>query len=139
MVSGSLALLFFLLGFHGGRQGSGPNKGQSPVEWGDFLFVHLFIRQPVPPLAQPAGPEAQPDMPEAGGLAGWLAGPQIWLAGPQIWLAGPRAWLAGHQAWLDGPEGRTDGWTNVQKISPFYRTLSPIGATAQKLHNFDSA
>ena len=42
MVSGSLALLYFLLGFHGGRQGSGPNRGQSPVEWGDFLFVHSF-------------------------------------------------------------------------------------------------
>ena len=25
---------------------------------------------------------------------------------------------------------RTDGWTDVQKISPFYRTLSPIGAAA---------
>ena len=34
MVSGSLALLFFLLGFHGGRQGSGPDRGGSPVEWG---------------------------------------------------------------------------------------------------------
>ena len=32
MVSGSLALLYFLLGFHGGRQGSGPDRGQSPVE-----------------------------------------------------------------------------------------------------------
>ena len=27
MVSGSLALLYFLLGFHGGRQGSGPDRG----------------------------------------------------------------------------------------------------------------
>merc|ERR1712212_335196 len=44
MVSGSLALLFFLLGFHGGRQGSGPNRGQIPVEWGDFPSVRLFIR-----------------------------------------------------------------------------------------------
>ena len=33
MVSGSLALLYFLLGFHGGRQGSGPDRGRSPVEW----------------------------------------------------------------------------------------------------------
>ena len=69
----------------------------------------------------------------AGWLAGpqiWLAGPQIWLAGPQAWLAGPQAWLAGPQAWLDGPEGSTDGRTDVQKISPFYRTLSPIGAAA---------
>merc|ERR1712212_1115655 len=42
------------------------------------------------------------------------------------------------QAWLDGPEGGTDGQmdgrtnkqTNVRKISPFYRTLFPIGAAA---------
>ena len=39
MVSGSLALIYFLLGFHGGRQGSGPNREQSPVEWGDFPSV----------------------------------------------------------------------------------------------------
>ena len=58
-------------------------------------------------------------------MAGWLAGPQAWLAGPQAWLAGP-------QAWLDGPEGGTYERTNGRKISPFYRTSSPIGAAAQK-------
>ena len=41
MVSGSLALLYFLLGFYGERQGRGPNRGQSPVEWGKF-FVRQF-------------------------------------------------------------------------------------------------
>ena len=49
MVSGSLALLFFLLGFHGGRQGSGPDKGGSPVEWRDFPSVRLSVRPSVPP------------------------------------------------------------------------------------------
>ena len=61
MVSSSLALLYFLLGFHGGRQGSGPDRGQSPVEWGDFPSVRLS-----PPLR-----------------LGWLAGPQAWLDGPE--------------------------------------------------------
>ena len=56
MVSGSLALLYFLLGFHEGRQGSGPDSGQSPVEWGDLPFVR---------------PQT------------WLAGPQAWLDGPE--------------------------------------------------------
>ena len=50
-----------------------------------------------------------------------------WLAGPQAWLAGPQAWLAGPQAWLDGPEGER---TDQLKISPFYRTYSPMGAAA---------
>ena len=64
MVSGSLALLYFLLSFHGGRQGSGPDRGQSPVEWGDFPFVCSYVR-PSPPLGHPARPEAQPARPEA--------------------------------------------------------------------------
>ena len=74
MVSGSLALLYFLFGFHGGRQGSGPNRGRSPVEWGDFPSVRTYVCTSVhsPPLE-----------------LGWLAGPQTWLAGPQAWLAGP--------------------------------------------------
>ena len=29
--------------------GSGPDRGQSPVEWGEILFVHLSIR--LSPLA----------------------------------------------------------------------------------------
>ena len=65
MVSGSLALLYFLLGLHGGRQGSGPNRRQSPVEWGDFPYVRPFVRPSVPPLGHPARPEAQPARSEA--------------------------------------------------------------------------
>ena len=62
MVSGSLALPYFLFGFHGGRQGSGPDRGQSPVEWGDFPYVRSFVCMYVhtsPPLGHPARPEAQ--------------------------------------------------------------------------------
>ena len=29
-------------------------------------------------------------------------------------------------------DGQTDGWTDGRNFSPFYRTLSPIGAAAQK-------
>ena len=75
---------------------------------------------------------------------GWLAGPDTWLAGPEAWLAGPDAWLASPEAWPAGPEawlarteasqpGGGDKRTKEgEKISPFYRTLSPIGATVQK-------
>ena len=63
MVSGSLALLYFLLGFHGGRQDSGPDRGQSPVEWGDFPYVCPSIC--LAPLGHPPRPEAQPVRPEA--------------------------------------------------------------------------
>ena len=27
-----------------GKQGSGPNRGRSPVEWGDFPYVHMYVR-----------------------------------------------------------------------------------------------
>ena len=63
MVSSSLALLF-LLYFHGVRQGSGPNRGRSPVEWGDFPSVRSSVR-PFPPLGHPARPETQQARPEA--------------------------------------------------------------------------
>ena len=144
MVSGSLARLYFT-SFHGGKQGSGPDRGRIPVEWGDFLSVRLSVRPSVPPTglstqaSQPAKSQASGMAGWASGLTGWaqallaepqawLVGPQAWLAGPQAWLAGPQAWLAGPQAWLDGPEG---GRTYIQmyrgKISPFYRTLSLLG------------
>ena len=46
MVSGSLALLYFP-SFHGGKQGSGPNRKLSLVEWGDFPYVRLSVRTSV--------------------------------------------------------------------------------------------
>ena len=68
MVSGSLALLYFFLGFHGGRQGSGPNRGQSPVEWGDIPSVRRSVRQPqgyqARPDAKAARSKAKPARPE---------------------------------------------------------------------------
>ena len=37
--------------------GSGPDSGRSPVEWGDFPSIHLFVRSP------PQGPKRQPGSP----------------------------------------------------------------------------
>ena len=31
------------LGFHGGKQSSGLDRGRSPLKWGDFLVIRLFI------------------------------------------------------------------------------------------------
>ena len=68
-----------------------------------------FLGHPARPEAQPANPEAPPARPKASGLAGWASR------------------LAG---WPRRGDKRTDGWTDGRKISPFYRTLSPIGAAA---------
>ena len=93
MVSGSLTLLYFLLGFHGGRQGSGPDRGQSPVEWGDFPFVRPSVcpsvrpsppsraqepaRQALDPASQASEPARQASEPLR---PGWLALRPGWLA-----------------------------------------------------------
>ena len=101
MVSGSLALLYFLLSFHGGRQGSGPDRGRSPVKWGDFPFVRPFIRLSVCSFVRPSIRLYVHSPPQA-----WLAGPQTWLAGPQAWLADPEG----------GTDKHTDERTNAQKV-----------------------
>ena len=40
--------------------GSGPNRGQSPVEWGEIPYVRLF------PLGLLGGPQAGPQTPLVG-------------------------------------------------------------------------
>ena len=42
--------------------GSGPDRGRSPVEWGDFLSVCPFVRPYVRP-SPPRGPKSQPGRP----------------------------------------------------------------------------
>ena len=114
MVRGSLALLYFLLGFHGVRQGSSPDRGQSPVEWEDFPFICLF---------RPGWLGLRP---------GWLGLRPGWLGLRPGWLGLRPGWLGLRPGWLAQRGGRTDKRTDERKISPFYRTSSPIGAAAQK-------
>ena len=62
--------------------GSGPDRGRSPVEWGEIPSVRPSVRPSVPPLA---GPQTL------------LAGPQTLLAGPQTPPARPQTPLASPQ------------------------------------------
>ena len=62
--------------------GSGPNRGRSPVKWGDFPFIRPFVYP----------------------FEAWLVGSEAWLAGSEAWLAGSEAWLAGSEACLAGSE-----------------------------------
>ena len=39
----------FFLGFHEGKQGGGPDRGQNPLEWGDFPSVRTSVHPSVPP------------------------------------------------------------------------------------------
>ena len=66
------------------------------------------------PAHQTWGPASHPVKPQALSMAGWASG------------------LAG---WS---RGGTDGHRNRQKISPFYRTWSPIGATAHNIRKTEN-
>ena len=129
MVSGSLALLYFLLGFHRGRQGSGPDRGRSPVEWGDFPFVRSFVRPSVPPSGQAWGPANQAWAPvsQAQGpashpwslrLAGWLGLRPGWLGLRPGWLGLRPGWLGLRPGWM---AQRGDVRTNERTNERMYK------------------
>ena len=44
VVSGTLALIKYLVIYTNVKQGSGPDRGRSPVEWGDFPSVRTSVR-----------------------------------------------------------------------------------------------
>ena len=63
---------------------------------------------------------------------GWLGLRPVWLGLRPGWLGLRPGWMA--QRGDVRTNERTNKRTNGRKISPFYRTSSPIGAAAQKLH-----
>ena len=107
------------------------------------LSVHLSV---CPPLKGPNASQAGLRASQTGFRASQaglrasqpgLRGSEACLAGSEAWLDGSKAYLAcswalkGGNGWIDRwTDGRMDGRTNRLKISPFYRTLSPIGAAA---------
>ena len=110
------------------QRGSSPDRGQSPVEWGDFQSVcssiHLSIRPSVypsvPPLrAQEQARQALDPSSQASEPAKQASEPLRpgWLALRPACLALKPAWLALRPAWLAfGPlrGGQTDKWTDKQ-------------------------
>ena len=115
---------------------SGPDRGQSPIDWGDFPFVRPFVclsvhpplrakepaRQTLDPSRQASEPARQASEPLR---PGWLAMSTGWLALRPAWLVLKPAWLGLRTAWL-APRpfgGITDGWMDKRmhqgKISDF--------------------
>ena len=76
--------------------GSRPDRGQSPVEWGEIPSVHPYVHPPPPGLL--AGSQATLAGPQAP-----LTGHQTPLTGPQASLTGLQGPLTGLQAYLKGP------------------------------------
>ena len=134
--------------------GSGPDRGRSPVEWGDFPSIRPYVCPYVPPSVRPSPPSrAQEPARQALDPASQVSEPARQASEPLRpgWLALRPDWLGLRPAWLalglssGGMDGRTDGWldgrmyrrTDRRKISPFYRTSSPIGAAAPLQPNFN--
>ena len=70
-------------------------------------------------------------------LADWASGLAGCASGLAGWVSGLAGWASGLAGWPSGGNGQMDGWTDKQKISPFYMTLSPIGAAAPLQPNFN--
>ena len=119
--------------------GSGPDRGQSPVEWGEIPFVHLFVRPSVPPSGWPSNPTGWPLDP-----VGWPSDPSSWPSDPSSQPSDPSSRASDPSSWPSGSEGQPagsegqpagsegqpegggwmDGWTNG--ISPHSTGLCPL-------------
>ena len=125
--------------------GSGPDRGQSPVEWGDFPFVRSFVRSsvcPSPPsraqeparqTSEPARQASEPARQASEPLRpGWLALRPAWLAPRPDWLGLRPAWLALRPSRGGRMDGRTYKRTKhlpiLQDFVPYH---SRCPATAQ--------
>ena len=128
----------FLSFFWGSVSFWAPDRGQSPVEWGVFPVcpplwaIQRGLRLSQPGLrpsqlgrrpSQPDMRPSQPAKPQASDFShGWHGLRPGWLGFRPGWLGFRPGWMA--------QRGGTDRQMYQRKISPFYRTSSPIGATA---------
>ena len=100
MVSGTLALLKYLVIYMNVKQGSGPNRGRGPVERREILFVH-------PPSLRP---EPGPGRPKPG-----LNGSSQALGGPIQAIEGSSQALGGQSQALEGLNQAQGGSSQAQK------------------------
>ena len=114
---------------------SGPDRGRSPIEWGDFPFVRTSAHPSPPPLGwlkyQPAGPSQsglRPSEPSLRSSQPDLKSSQPYLRPGELDPASqaPASQASGSASQEGQRDGQTDGW----KISPFYGTSSSIKAAA---------
>ena len=95
--------------------GSGLDRGQSPVEWGEIPSIHPSIHLSVPPLA---GPQTL-----LAGLQTPLAGPQTLLAGPHTPPTSPQIPPASPRTPKAGPQ--TAGFFDMRICGKLFRMKAP--------------
>ena len=141
MVSGTLAPLYTVFGLKLGCSGAAAPIGS--IRPSARPFPPLRAQEPASQALDPASQASEPAR-QASEPASQASEPasQASEALRPAWLALRPDWMGLRPAWLAlGPlrggtdirmDGRTYGRTDGRKISPFYRTSSPIGAAAQK-------
>ena len=117
MVSGTLAPLYSFWVKVGLKRGSGPDRGRSPVEWGDFPFVRPSVHPFPPSRAQEPARQA--------------LDPSSQASEPARQASEPAS-----QASRGGTDGRTDGRTdermeNLPILQDFVPYQGCCPATAQ--------
>ena len=94
MVSSALDLLKYLVIYMNVKQGNGPDRGRSPVEWGKIPFIRSSVH---PSLCPPRGLSQA-----RGGPSQAQGGPSQALGGQIQALGGPSQALGGQSQGLEG-------------------------------------
>ena len=89
MVSGTLALLKYSVIYMNVKQSSGPDRGQSPVEWGEIPSIRSSVRLSIHPSICPPRGLSQ----ARGGPSKAQGGPSQALEGQIQALGGPEPGL----------------------------------------------
>ena len=84
--------------------GSGPDRGQSPVEWGEIPFVCSSIRPSIPPSGWPSNPTGWPSDP-----VDWPSDPPSWPSNPSSQPSDPSSRASDPSSWPSGSEGQPAG------------------------------
>ena len=111
--------------------GSGPDRGQSPVEWGDFPFVRTYVCTSVRPPLWAIRPGLRPSQPGLRPSQPGLRPSQTGLrpSQPASQVSGFRdGWLGLRPGWMAQRGERTDGLTNERTNgkSPHSTGLCPL-------------
>ena len=115
MVSGTLAVLKYLVIYVNVKQDSGLDRRQRPVEWGEIPSVHPFIRPSVrPPSGWPSDRAGRPTDPPCcpSDPSSWPSNPSSQPSDPSNWCSDPSSrpshpssWPSDPAGWPSDPEG----------------------------------
>ena len=110
--------------------GSSPNRGQSPVEWGEIPSICPYVCTSIcPPSGWPSDPAGWPPDP-----AGWPSDPSSWPSHPSSQPSEHSSHPSEHSSQPPGSKGQLEGSKNLLKGSrgqPAGSESQPAGSEGQ--------